>query len=397
MLYIKKDGINFGHDTSGFRERNKSKVNKVKLYDLISASAAGGLTMQKPDGSMPAGHNGPWQHRETPARTTAHWALLFLKAFFLEGKSIYRDAALKSCAFLMSEKIVHNGYFHCREHPRKDKINNLIGQTWVIEALAIVGNCLEEERLISFAHQVIKKHHFDEKYFLWHKAHAKGDGFHLCRTLNQQILFAAMALFVGRTMGDRELADFARAFFNNVLSMSRFIRPGLPHHKVFLPVKFSSFDIPYFKTLIKQWIEKSYWKEISAAYLPFILYGFALAHYLNPGDPTWDNDELKQWLKSIIRFVTKSFPYRYRESPDSYMWSYNPVGFEVYFALNEFRELLGLDSDPDLDRGWVELQIKGYYDFKSNLLNKNTSDPAVLMARMYEAVWLPDLELEIEV
>ncbi len=372
-------------------------MDRVKLYDLISGTASKGLTMQMQDGSMPAGHNGPWQHRETPARTTAHWALLFLKAFFIEGKPLYRDAALKACAFLMSEKIIHNGYFYCREHPKKDKTNNLIGQAWVIEALAIVGNSLEEETLVAFAHQVIKKHYFDDRYFLWHKPHVKENGSGLCRTLNQQVMFAAMSLFVGRTLGDRELTGNARAFFNNVVSLSRFIRPGLPHHKVFLPVKFSSPDYPYLKTLVKQWLEKSHWKDISKAYLPFILYGFALVHYLTPGDPTWDNDELKKWLKSIIGFVCAGFPYGYRDNPDSYRWSYNPVGFEVYFALNEFRDLLDLDSDPGLENRWVEMQIKGYYDLNSRLLGKNTSDPAVLAARMYEAVWLPDMRLYIGV
>jgi len=199
------DRLNLGLKTkAAFRERKIPNVNRLKLYDLIFASAHRGLSKQMRDGSMPAGHNGPWQHREIPVRTTAHWSLLFLKAFFIDGKPVYREAALKSCEFLMSEKAMHNGYFDCREHQKKDKINNLIGQAWVIEALAIVGNCLEEEPLITFTQKVIKKHRFDHRYSLWHKAPGHEKDPCLCRTLNQQILFAAVTLFVGRILNDPE-------------------------------------------------------------------------------------------------------------------------------------------------------------------------------------------------
>ncbi|MCP5107500.1 MAG: hypothetical protein GY950_29200, partial [bacterium] len=73
----------------------------------------------------------------------------------------------------------------------------------------------------------------------------------------------------------------------------------------------------------------------------------------------------------------------------------NPGGFEVYFALHEFRQLLGLDVDPVTEKRWPELQVNGYYDFQSQSMAKNCCDPAVLKARMYEAVWLPDIELNI--
>ncbi|MCP4213891.1 MAG: hypothetical protein GY765_04500, partial [bacterium] len=187
----------------------------------------------------------------------------------------------------------------------------------------------------------------------------------------------------------------ARAFFHNLVSLARFIRPGLPHHKVFLPLTLASPNWHYFKTLTKQWIEKSRWREISRGYLPFILYGLALAHRLSTDDPIWKQAQLQQWLTNIIGLVNKEFPYHHPGSPDSYLWAYNPAGFEIAFALHEFGDLPGLETCRTQQKRWVELQIKGYYDFDSGLMNKHTSDPAVLASRMYEAIRLPDMELEL--
>ncbi|MCP4213443.1 MAG: hypothetical protein GY765_02250, partial [bacterium] len=169
-------------------------MKTLKLYDLICAAAAKGLSIQQSDGSIPPGHNGPWQHRETPVRNTAHWALLFLQAYAIETKTVYREAARNACAFLMSDAALHKGFFYCRMEAGKDKTNNLIGQAWACESLAGVGHYLREDRFSTFAYNIIKKHRFDHRFSLWHKAHADKNTFNLCRTLNQQIMFAAMAL-----------------------------------------------------------------------------------------------------------------------------------------------------------------------------------------------------------
>jgi hypothetical protein len=93
----------------------------------------------------------------------------------------------------------------------------------------------------------------------------------------------------------------------------------------------------------------------------------------------------------VLNYILKNFPYGYLESFNSFRWSYNPVGFEVYFALNEFQHILELDVDMEAEKRWVELQITGYYDLELKLMNKNSCDPVVLISRLYEAIWLPNL------
>lgn len=368
----------------------------MKLYDLILASASRGIAMQREDGSMPPGHNGPWNHADTPTRTTAHWALIFLKAFLINRDRKFKQAALNSCEYLLSEKALVNGYFFCRKAPGKYMTNNLVGQAWAAEALAIVGTYLENQRFISFVGHVLRKHFFNSHLYLWHKETSTGNRPSLCRTLNQQMMFSTVALFAGKKIKDPKLIEQARSFFAHFFTFSRFIEPGLPHHKVFLPLDFARFNSLYFKTLMKQWVEKYFWKKISVDYLPFILYTTALNHFLNPDETFWKSVKFKNWFKQVMDYVVTHFPYGYLESSTSFRWSYNPVGFEVYFALNEFHQLLELEVDLEAEKRWVEMQIKGYYDLDSKLMSKNSCDPYVLMSRLYEAIWLPDLQLRIE-
>ncbi|MCP5103491.1 MAG: hypothetical protein GY950_08940, partial [bacterium] len=300
----------------------------IRLYDLIAASAAGGLHLQKEDGSMPEGHNGPWRHPDTPVRTTAHWALLFFKAFLISGDGVFREAALTACQYLVSDKAMVNGYFFCRDAPGKDTTNNLIGQAWAVEPLAVIGNYFSDDRFITFAAAVIKKHRFDQRYFLWYRAGGTGHREQLSRTLNQQMMFAAMALHLGKTANDPELTGNARSFFDHFVSFSRFIEPGLPHHKVFLPVNAAAAGFTSLKTVVKQWLQRASWKKISRGYVSFILYAAALAHYLEPGESFWRNPDLKKWLKAVLEFVLAHFPYGYREDADSFRWAYTPVAFE---------------------------------------------------------------------
>ena len=60
---------------------------------LLSASSA--LKLQKEDGSMPAGWNGPYHQSETPVRNTAHWLITFLKAYEITNNARYKRGCKK--------------------------------------------------------------------------------------------------------------------------------------------------------------------------------------------------------------------------------------------------------------------------------------------------------------
>ena len=76
-----------------------------------------------------------------------------------------------------------------------------------------------------------------------------------------------------------------------------------------------------------------------------------------------------------------------------YAFAYNPVGFEVAFALDVFSDYLDAkDLHPEK---WVIKQFKKNFDFEDKLMCKNTIDPKTLAARIYEATRLPNWEIDI--
>ena len=52
---------------------------KIIITELFTNSAKRGLAIQKKDGSIPAGFNGPYHDTETPVRNTSHYLMLFLR------------------------------------------------------------------------------------------------------------------------------------------------------------------------------------------------------------------------------------------------------------------------------------------------------------------------------
>jgi len=96
----------------------------------------------------------------------------------------------------------------------------------------------------------------------------------------------------------------------------------------------------------------------------------------------------------VFRYV-QSRKY-YREScVNKHAWRYNPIGFEIAYALYVFRDILNLKIEIKGIQKWIELQIKKNYSLKSGLMDRNTDDPETLSARIYEATRLPDININL--
>ena len=81
---------------------------------------------------------------------------------------------------------------------------------------------------------------------------------------------------------------------------------------------------------------------------------------------------------------------------NKYTWKYNPIGFEIAYALYVFRDVLDLKVESKDIQRWIELQIKNNYSVKSGLMERNTDDPETLSSRIYEANRLPDINLNLK-
>ncbi len=72
---------------------------------------------------------------------------------------------------------------------------------------------------------------------------------------------------------------------------------------------------------------------------------------------------------------------------------YNPAGFEVPYILSVFE----VDNWQEESRGWLQEQIQRYYNTTTCRFDRNTTDPAVLTARAYEAIRMPENLLNLRI
>ncbi len=351
-----------------------SKV-KQELHLLIEKSADSGLALQTSKGYFPKGHNGPWYHKDTFVRTTAHWALIMFKAFELTEKNKYLNSAVKACNYLTSKEVrPYNYSFYCRD-TGNNFCNGLIGQAWAVEPLIIIGAKLGQTKYIDTALEVLSIHPYSFEKNSWSAVEIDGTVLGEYKTLNQQIWFTSMGIILGKQLGESYYLNVGADFFSNIKDKISFLKQGLISHT------FSR--------------NKKANKTLSNVYLPFLLYGIALAYDYSKESSVWKNLKIKNIISQGIKYLEDSYPYGYLENNNSYRWSYNPVGIEAAYILQVFSKYLGMEkkiAKYNISK-WLNKQFNGYYDKNANLLCNNTKDPNILAARLYECIRLKNYKI----
>jgi len=367
----------------------------IKLRDLIAKSAERGIKLQAEDGSMPAGHNGPHNDPETPVRNTAHWCITFLKVNEWTGKDEFKKAARKAAEYLVSKEArPMNATFWFRKNPQKDFSNGLIGQAWVMEALALCSSQLETPKYGEIAKEVFLLHPFDEKVGLWQAINVDGSYLPFKATFNQQLWFATTGiLLLKNTRIEKEVDSRVKRFLEQFQKHLFIHSNGLICHRILSQVLYKSI-ISKLKCGIDD-LKRRYQHQCHAqgiGYHAFNLYAFALLK--EEGGLTshtfWKNYKFRRALKYLM-----TQEYRDLLAEDKYAFSYNPVGFEVAFALNAFSDYVGASNSKSADE-WVHEQLRRHYCLEKDLMCKNTTDPNTLATRIYEATRLPNIEINIE-
>jgi|GEM_PF-4356649 len=364
----------------------------MQLYELIVNSAFVASKIQKNDGSMTKGHNGPWNDSDTPVRTTAHWAICFYKAFKISGDTILKEAAFAACDYLLSDKARPYGLaFYCREgNIGKNKSNGLIGQAWGVEPLIYIGIEEDNKTYISVAQKILDLHPYCKERHGWSIIEISGEIDQFCHTLNQQLWFAAMANKVANPRSN--LFTNTTDFLTNLPDNLQLIRSNLIHHKYQLGGDSSNRELFYLHKLIAQTRKFTDNRtsiktliELSEGYQSFVLYAFAMIFEDSIQTKQFFEKGLIHWLMKAANFTYQSFvPIEF--SKNKFAWTYNPVGFELaYFWQTVGAIMTKTDVDSISPEFLVNLQINNFYDFENQLLQLNTTDPTVLASRLYEA------------
>lgn len=367
----------------------------TKLWDLIIKSAERGRKLQAEDGSMPAGHNGPHNDPDTPVRNTAHWVITFLKAYEYTRDSKFKKAARQAADYLISKEArPMNATFWCRKNPEKDFSNGLIGQAWVIEALALASNQLETPKYGEIAKEVFLLHPFNDKIGLWQGVNVDGSYRPVNMTFNQQLWFATSGILLIKNTGAGEEVGFRVKRFLEHFQKHLYVHSnGLICHLIHSQVQCENLisKLKYGIMNLKRRYHQQYHKQ-EVGYHSFNLYAFALLRE-DGGLTSYDFWKSHKFRSALQCLMTQE--YRNKLVEDEYAFPYNPVGFEVAFALNIFSDHIHA-SNSKLSGEWVNEQIKQHYSPEKGLMCKNTTDPNTLAARIYEATRLPNIEINIE-
>lgn len=348
----------------------------MELYNFLVKSANEGLKMQNKNGSVPAGHNGPWSDPDTPVRNTSNWLKLFCFVYKKTNERKYLDALKKATNYLLSEKSrPYDKTFYCRTNRDKNKSNGLIGQAWVLEALIESYRILKKDKILKTMEKVYLLHNFDYKKNLWYEINIDGSIRKICGTYNQQLWFAVMGLELFKLSHNDMIKKRIDTFINNMNSHFKVYNNGIIKHKI------EESNSPLKK--LKSNINNLRKKDLSLGYHSFNLYGFALLKQNYPNLKLWKS---KKFIKSLEFIETEK--YKKDIKKNKYGFCYNVSGIEVAYVLSVFKK-----NSEKQQKYWLKKQFQRNYDFNKNLLCKNTYDPETLSARLYEASRLENLKI----
>lgn len=361
------------------------------LYDIITESAQSSIKLIDKDmGFYPAGNNGPHGHKETPVRNTAHWLITLLKAYEISGNDKFYVKAINLCDYLLSDHLRPNNYtFIARNITGLDSCNGLIGQAWVIEALAEASKALREKDCYNLAKKIFLMHTFEPRVGLWKIRKVDGSIGDFDLTLNHQIWFAA----AGGLLNDEDVNNVVKQFLDRLLSnlsLSKegcFLMPvkGIKHFKQ------GSLLVPIKTSKIYNWIRLTKrgdsLKKMYDGYHSFHLYGLSMLKEQFSNHYTWERDYINRSLMYI-------FNENFRDSvlKSKYGINYNPPGLEIAYTLYTFKEKIKNYDVFDIMKEWLGYQFNKTYNYHDKLMNKVKYDPITYAARLYEATRLPNIK-----
>ena len=370
--------------------------SELTLDDVIHTVTTNAVDNQQANGAMPAGHNGPWGHEETPVRNTGHWLITFLHVYEQTGDTRFQEAAIDAVDYLLSDEARPHGYtFHHLRGDDASSPNGLVGQAWTIEALATAADALDRPELSELAAEVFLSHPFDETLAAWNVVDITGDRLGFDLTFNHQLWFAAAGGLLSRQASvPAAVGDRVTHFLDEVETTLTVDEDGIIQHPFkpdFQPLKYAKIGFDAIRTgdavkLVRGALQSEVGDGMSdraVGYQSFNLYGFALLAEQFPDHQLWKSQPMTEALSAVD---TTQFKNRLDQNP--YGYPYNVSGFEFAYVEDVFGS-----SDSDKKTEWVTQQLRRTYDPNTETLSINTPDPVTLTARIYEATRIEDVQI----
>lgn len=369
-------------------------TKSTTIHELIERSANAGLELQRNDGSFPSGQNLSYKDQETPVRSTALWAIIYLRAYDITGEQKFSKVADEAIDFLLQEKNRPNGYtFYARETEKKDKCNGLVGQAHPIRALARAAITLDREDALEVAENVFSIHPFNKNVGLWEGIEIDGSLLSFDRTLNHQLSFAVSGCNLLQARTNSDIMSEIKTFISELKNNLRVGPNGRVRHYVRPPIT-NVIDVVWERLYrwnlivneisynVRRFSDRHSKKE--AGYHPMNLKLLSDLHNFFPDHPLWSTKKVKNCLEYINNT-------EYRNAFDDKI---SPYGNMIQGFGNAYATLTFTDQQK-LAEKWIGFEIHHRFDFERDLLIKNVSDSNFQAATIAAIVDFPNIEFEL--
>lgn len=369
---------------------------KNPFKEIFLSVVKNALDKQRQDGSMEAGHNGPYYDLETPVRNTSHWIISFSKAYNLTGEREYYNAAERSLEYLYNNQKFRNGYTYLhRQKIGKDSVNGVIGPAWNIEALVEGFNLIGDKKYLNLAIELFNLHPFDEKVGLWKRRMFDGKIGNFDFTFNHQLWFCAAGNLIAKYSNDELINRKVTIFFNNLSKNLRVHSSGLIRHAIRDRTTNRARLINILRPLYGMYLKQVKGKDLKykeEGYHMFNLYAFALIkelgfenHFFNTVffckmvDLAFDYKLINNLMVNRDYSDLSHLKNNNRININRYGYGYNAPGFELPYIQKVLRP-----NKTEISEIIFEQQLELTYDKAHCEFNANTDDPITLTARVYE-------------
>lgn len=356
-------------------------MKSTMLSELVYDEVVRALVTQNKNGSMPAGHNGPYKDPETEVRNTGHWLFTFSAMYERTGEERFKKAAFAAVNYLSAEVArPMNATFLCRTNPEKDFTNGVIGQAWVMEALLKAWKVFGLEECYTLANIVYELHPWMPKLKAWRIVNVEGSYNTFDRTFNHQLWFAAViSLLENNKVAQQQAKEFLEYHFPKLYLYKNGI---LFHSTPFIRFKWNLGQIDNKVTFLNRmkpfFLKDKYLYKKSAGYHAFNLYAFAILKEQFPELTIWQSQRISQMLD-----VLNTTEFQKLQKENKYSFPYNPTGIEAAYALEVFKP-----EAKDEMTYWLKEQYSATNNPGDSLLTRGTDDINTARARIYEAMRL---------
>lgn len=365
----------------------------ITLHELLERSARSGLDLQREDGSFPPGRNGVYDEEETPVRTTAHWLTTLSRVYEITDDNRFEEAANAAADYLLSDEARPYGYtFHSRNVDGKDQCDGLVGQSPAIRGLARAGRTLHRPELTETAAEVFLLHPFEDRIGLWEGVEITGEKLSFDRTLNHQNFFAGCGSYL--TDYNDKIARRVRRFLDNLSTTLRIHDDGLIKHfarpsllQMILSMRALRHKNLPWNEVVSHWYSRSSdHRRKEVGYHPVTLSGLCPLKRAFPDHSFWNHSKYRDTLAYIESGTWK-------EERNQTGTDFGALVPE--FVLARVNSTLRSCDEAELV-SLIERGIGRYYDFDSNTLTKNTTDPAYQAAQIKHLIDFSNLEIQLE-